>query len=519
MDILLTVAVALCYALACFFSLRSLLHILQLGSYQLPSYFRSLRRNKQRLVSDALFVVFAALIIWLFRGNVRQILMIFVFLLSAVIRLPKKAKKPLVYTSRLVRIFIVAGLIQCVAFVPFVIRTEETISLIILSAAFVLSPLFVVVSRLVMAPVDYAVRRFYIQDAKRKLKSMPDLVIIGVTGSFGKTSVKHYLFEMLSARFETLMTPGSYNTPMGVVRTIREQLRPTHEVFICEMGARHVGDIKELCDIVEPTIGIVTAVGEQHLETFKTFDNIKKTKLELADTVTNKGGVLFINGDSLWGDSLKNYPNAIKYGLSEGNDYRAVNISAGEAGMHFQVACPDNDTYDYTTNVLGAHSAVNILGAMALGVSMGLSRDELTIPIKRLKSVPHRLELLRLPDGVIIDDSFNSNPSGSRAALDTLSCFDGFRILITPGMVELGEREEILNHEFGMYAATSCDHVYLVGKIRTRPIYEGLIEGGFPDSSITVVDTFNEAMNKARLIRTNDARRVILIENDLPDNY
>ena len=129
----------------------------------------------------------------------------------------------------------------------------------------------------------------YINDAKQMLAQMPDLKIIGITGSYGKTSTKHYLNRILSEQFDVLMTPGSFNTPMGVVRTVREMMKPYYYVFIVEMGAKQLGDIKEICDIVHPEIGIVTAVGEQHLESFKSIENVQRTKFELVEALPENG--------------------------------------------------------------------------------------------------------------------------------------------------------------------------------------------------------------------------------------
>lgn len=173
------------------------------------------------------------------------------------------------------------------------------------------------------------------------LKACPDLKVIGITGSYGKTSVKYYLSTVLKAKYNVLMTPESYNTPMGVVKTIREQLRPTHEIFVCEMGARHVGDIKEICDIVFPEYGIITSIGEQHLETFKSIENIIKTKFELYDAVADKDK-MFLNGDNEnitktligKGDKISH-----TYGLNEQNETYAYDIKVTNKGTVFSVCC------------------------------------------------------------------------------------------------------------------------------------------------------------------------------------
>lgn len=128
-----------------------------------------------------------------------------------------------------------------------------------------------IVANVINHPMEAGINQHYINDAVRKLKSVPELTVIGVTGSYGKTSVKFYLQTLLQEKYNVLVTPESFNTPMGVVRTIRGSLKPTTEIFVCEMGARHVGDIKEICDMVHPDHGVITSIGPQHLETFLTW--------------------------------------------------------------------------------------------------------------------------------------------------------------------------------------------------------------------------------------------------------
>ncbi len=130
-------------------------------------------------------------------------------------------------------------------------------------------------------------------DARRIVQSMRNLLVIGITGSYGKTSVKHFLHTVLAQQFNVLMTPESFNTPMGVTRTVRSSLSPTHDIFIAEMGAKQTGDIKELCDLAQPKMGIITSIGPQHLETFKTLENVQATKFELVESLPADGTAFF----------------------------------------------------------------------------------------------------------------------------------------------------------------------------------------------------------------------------------
>ena len=298
-------------------------------------------------------------------------------------------------------------------------------------------------------PVEKGVNNHYINDAKRILKENPDLTIIGVTGSYGKTSVKFYLETLLRQRYRVLVTPESYNTPMGIVITIRKFLKPTHEIFVCEMGARYVGEIKEDCDLVHPHHGLITSIGPQHLDTFESMENIQKTKFELADAVPD-GGILFLNGDNEYiAEELERrkgsrplYDDPVMYHSQKtGSGYYASDVVVTNHGTDFTVNAPDGETARFSMKLVGMHNVINVMGAIAVAHEFDIPLAELRIPVRRIQSVPHRMEMKNHGDVTIIDDAFNSNPIGSKAAVETLAIMDGMRILITPGMVELGEDE------------------------------------------------------------------------------
>ena len=375
-------------------------------------------------------------------------------------------------------------------------------------------------------PIEKGVNNHYINDAKRILRENPDLTIIGVTGSYGKTSVKFYLETLLKQKYKVLVTPESYNTPMGIVITIRKFLKPTHQIFICEMGARYVGEIKEDCDLVHPHHGLITSIGPQHLDTFGSLENIQKTKFELADAVPD-GGMLFLNGDNEYiAEELESrkgsrplYNSPVLYHSEKtGSGYYASDIKVTNHGTEFTVNAPDGESERFSMKLVGGHNVINVMGAIAVAHEFGISLSELRIPVRKIQSVPHRMEMKNHGDVTIIDDAFNSNPIGSKAAVETLAIMDGMRILITPGMVELGEAEAEYNRKFGTYAADCCDRIFLVGRKHTEPIREGILSKGFDEKNIEVFDKVEDAINRAYAIKT-DQHKYILLENDLPDNY
>ena len=361
---------------------------------------------------------------------------------------------------------------------------------------FFLIPLIIIISAIINKPIEKSISNGFINDAKKILQSMESMKIIGVTGSYGKTSVKYYLNTLLKAQYNVLMTPGSFNTPMGVVRTIREYLKPTHEIFVCEMGARHVGDIKEICDIVHPHDGIITSIGPQHLETFYTLNNIKKTKFELADAC-EKHGRLFVNLDDENIVSCLDGKKYIGYGLNNKSGYYAKDIKISEKGTEFTLVTPSGEECIFSTRLIGSHNVLNIVGAIAVANTYGIPLEKLRPQVRKLECVPHRLEMKDHGNVVIIDDAYNANPSGTKAALDVFSVFDGYKILITPGMVELGEKQDEYNYEFGINAANVCDFVILVGHKQTESIYKGLINANFDKEKIYITDKVEDGINFA----------------------
>ena len=316
-----------------------LTHMFQQNSYKPREYGEWLRvhTNVGRLLGKSLYAVLSLPLV--FVGN--RGCMIAACLMNGMtilVNKPRKAKKPLVYTPRVKRLLattgIVWGLILLIVAFPGIYGYLWVTMLLL----FLLQPVLLLLVNLINHPVERAINRHYIQDAARILREMPGLRIIGVTGSYGKTSVKYFLNTLLSAQYNVLCTPGNYNTTLGVVRTIRENMKPFHEIFICEMGAREVGDIKEICDLVHPDYGIITSIGPQHLQSFHTLDNIISTKFELADAVPDTGKV-FLNYDNEYIREHKIEKPVVSYGVGDDAvDFRAydIRVSHGEASLSGQ---------------------------------------------------------------------------------------------------------------------------------------------------------------------------------------
>lgn len=506
---------------AFFLVMRFNLHMFQLNGYKNGEQITWLKKNlrQQWLLIWGILIGCIRLIITNIFMDILLYLTLFLIVLvyNAMKRLYNKKK--LVYTPRVKRMVITNVTVNTVflllSILLYGVKYINGILMILVSVQLLMD----IVVNMVNHPIEAGINRYYINDARKKLKAVPGLKIIGVTGSYGKTSVKFYLQTLLQEKFNVLVTPESYNTPMGVVRTIRGSLKPTHEIFICEMGARHVGDIKEICDIVHPDHGIITSIGPQHLETFFNLENIKNTKFELADALP-KDGMLFLNGDNGYiQEKAVQYGNKVfYYSENDGEGYCAKDIRLSQMGTEVTVTAPTGEKEHFQMRLIGAHNVINVVGAIAVANKMGIALKDLRIPVRRIQPVEHRMEMHEHGLVTLIDDAYNSNPVGSKAALETLAMFEGIRILVTPGMVELGEKESEYNYKFGTYAADCCDYILLVGRKHTEPIREGVLSKGFPKEKCLVYDKVEEAVSYAYAIK-GQGHKYILLENDLPDNY
>jgi UDP-N-acetylmuramoyl-tripeptide--D-alanyl-D-alanine ligase len=520
-------------ALVVFYTATRLLYQLQMmqqNSYRVKRYWRWLRSNAGTESLDVTTDMLMAVILTAFWNSRWAIYAAgavgLISLYKGVRRLRTKYKKPLVFTARAVRIYLVGLLIVLTVALAAVLWAGGVKGAMVATITMaVTSPLVVCLAVVLLRPVELAVTRWYIADARRILRSMPHLKIIGITGSYGKTSTKHYLHRILSERFSTVMTPGSYNTTLGVVRTIREQLKPYTEVFIVEMGAKQAGDIAEICDLVHPSIGIITAIGVQHLESFKTVENIQHTKFELIKALEDKpNSIAILNNNSKYvaDRHVSEAGKVFRYtsGGDKAGDYRVTDINYGYPETTFRIENPEGgESQPFTTKLIGKYNLLNLLAAYIAGRELGMTENELHYVIPTIEQVEHRLSINRTPGGVtIIDDAFNSNPVGAAMALDVLANFtDGKRIVVTPGMIEGGKKQDQLNYIGGWRMASRCDYAVIVGKYNRDAILLGLAKGEFDTKNIYMAKDLDDASRHlATLLRAGD---VILYENDLPDTF
>ncbi len=383
-----------------------------------------------------------------------------------------------------------------------------------------LLPIYMMLVITLNNPIEGSIRNKFKRMATKKLKSQKDLFVIGITGSYGKTSIKNIVGDVISEFEPELRTPASFNTPNGISITVNNYLKVLHKVFIAEMGAYEVGEIKELAEMTNPDIAIVSSIGPQHLETFKTIENVQKTKMELVE-YAKPNGVAILNYDNKYireYDIKRDDLTIYTYGMdSIAYDMYGKDIEYGFGKMSFTVVDNINDTeYVVTTNLLGRHNLYNIMAAMLVCIVRGYDMDKVIKSIAKVRPIEHRLEFKKIDNNtLIIDDAFNANVEGVKEAVNILSKYEDYtRILITPGVIDLGAKGFELNQEVAQTFEGKFDMMYMVGSYN-QAAYESVILDS-KTIKYQKVDNFLEAYGLANSV---EGKKVILICNDLPDKF
>jgi UDP-N-acetylmuramoyl-tripeptide--D-alanyl-D-alanine ligase len=343
----------------------------------------------------------------------------------------------------------------------------------------------------------------FAKKAKAKI-AKSDIKVVGITGSYGKTSAKNILATMLSKKYKVLSTPSSHNTPMGLARAINENDLSGYDIFIAEMGARNVGDIAELCNICQPDYSMITGICPQHLESFGSEENIIKTKAEIIPATKE---CCVIAKDC--------------FDLFAGFDGNKINfdvvsdVVADSQGVKFTLAI-DGNKAQVKSKLLGEHSAYNIGLCAMLAYKMGVCFDDICGAIEQIDYIEHRLQLIKSNGVNIIDDGYNANIKGAEDAIEVLKKFDGKKVVVTPGIVELGILEKQENTALGA-KLVGLDYVILVGDTLVGCVKQGYLDNGGDAEKLAVVPTLAQAQNKLKdVIKSGDT---VLFLNDLPDIY
>lgn len=526
----------LAIVIACFFKTKVSLHMLQQNLYNENNrYLKWVAKNSNTFLSLEILAIIISVLLIVSPIDISSIELVWLILLVAIYLYRayqvsdsiknSQQKKPLVVTKRVRRLIITTSILYLIPIAILFFNFENSICvykmLLIIVSMVYLNFFVVFLANIINFPYERGVYHYYKHKAQSTLKSMPNLKIIGITGSYGKTSSKNILSDILNIKYNALPTPRNLNTFNGLIMTVNNHMDKFTDIFIAEMGAYVRGEIGRLCKLVHPKYGILTTIGTAHLESFGSEENIQHGKFELIESLPSDGvGVL--NGDDpkQVNYNLKNDVKILWIGIDNPDvDFRAVDIKCDNKGTTFKVLFKgDKKKYEFKTRLLGRHNVYNILAGIALGYEFGITINELQKAVSGVKAVEHRLELKKLNGFYMIDDAYNSNPVGAKSAVDVLGMMPGIKVVVTPGMIELADKEDEYNKIFGTQIAEVADYAVLIGEKHTKPIYEGLIESGFDKDKIIVYNDVREAYN---FISTLIGKKEVyaLFENDLPDTY
>ena len=503
--------------------LLTYLHLFQQEEYDNRRFLAWLTANRavDRRLSLALVVIFAAQLVLrdvsgLVFGAVAGIAC---FVVTTFERDPRKsAKKRLAMTARATRIVMIAFALLVPVAVAAAMSTRWVAVWIV---PVQLVPLALVAANLVLAPFEAWTQRRYWREAHDKLRRI-DPLVIAVTGSYGKTSVKHILGHVLETAGPTLITPGSVNTAMGIARIIRERLQPHHRYFVVEMGAYGPGSIRRLCELTPPRLGIVTAIGMAHYERFKSLDAVARAKFELAEATHANGGRVIAAADALGFAFPRQFAEAhpeavLTVGAEPGAGVAITGLTQEADGVAVTVTWQGR-SHALKAPLFGLHQGGNVALAFVAACELGLAPEDVAASLRSTPQIAHRLEVKREANGaILVDDAYNSNPVGFASALallDVLRRPGGRRILVTPGMVELGAAHEDEHARIGRLAARHVDVLLAVAPHRVAPLARAFAAAA-PEREVVSCPGFAEA--KRWLERNLAPADVVLLENDLPD--
>lgn len=525
---------------------KTFLMFFQQEEYETKRFLNWVWENKAFDIRTSLGIAFALLVRFWAPESINHLATIVILLIALSFAygarisqtILREAKKPLVMTMRARRIFLNYGWIM-LFFIAIPIYWMETslpvvlISFVIITQA---PPLVIVIANVILSPLEKAVKANFRREAETKINFLKP-TIVALSGSYGKTSTKHILAHILGAATPTLFTPGSVNTEMGVTRIIRENLEAKHKYFVVETGAYQKGSIANLCTLTPPDVGVITSIGMAHYERFKSVKTVLEAKFELAEAVQKKGGPVVINCDGIPEDLLKarldadaakgikGYILAGREGSSFALDLimtRAVETPDGlELDLNFK-----GENFTLKAPIFGLMQTENIMVAAGAALALDYPPSTIRAALKSLPQTKHRLEVLKHDYApTVIDDAYNSNPVGFAAALNTLDILgqekQGRRILITPGMVELGEAHDDRHREIGSLAGAKTDITVLVTPERIPTFIEGFNktapEGNPNGTELMTFATQEDAQDWFKANSTPSD--VVLWENNLPDLF
>lgn len=400
-----------------------------------------------------------------------------------------------------------------------VLENKVAVAIICLVGFWLLQALvfvFLSLAVILLWPLDFLIKRLLVFRARNKISSFPELKIIGIAGSYGKTTMKEILSAVLSAKYKVAATPESVNTPVGIARWILKEIDSTVEVVVIEMGEHYRGDVEEICAIAKPGIAVATGINEAHLERMKNLENVTDTIFEIV-SASKAGALVLINADDQ--RVMQNYKKYVW------PDHKVVSFKSDDLSNRnfnaetLQWAAEVENLGQIKINLLGEYALGDVSAAIRIAKSLGMGNEEIKKGVEKIQPVEHRLQPIKSAgDVLVIDDAYNGNSAGVREAIKVLSRFkDRRKIFITPGLVETGKKADEVHRKIGQELANVADLVILTKNSVTPFIEAGLKSAGYSPEKITWFDTAQIAHeNLKNILKPKD---VILFQNDWGDQY
>lgn len=496
-----------------FFRFRTLMLFFQQDEYDNGRFLKNVYQNKN-LIDKRLTASLVVLLLLSMFYPWMPLLMILAFIYCVIReeKMQRTAKKKLVMTVRVKRIITTALLWTAILMYALSFLNQPILAAIVVVQ---LLPVLLTLGNLTLVPMEKKIQKRIIAEAKENLRKCAP-VVIGIAGSYGKTSTKHILAHILSAANKSVLyTPGSVNTQMGICRILREKLTPEHKYFIAEMGAYQKGSIDGLCQLVNPKYGIITSIGQAHYERFGSQKNVAEAKFEIAAYVQKNDGFLVVNADQIKAEFIPDKKCIIQVGKNK--DYSVSDLKQTTTGISFTFHHQGKKT-QITAPIFGLHHVNNIATSIAFALELKIPMTTVQAALKSLPQVNHRLEVKHENGVTFIDDAYNSNMEGFKSALHLLATLKTTRgILITPGMIELGALNDEQHREVGKLAAKTADIVLPVIPERLQAFIQAFRENAPATSQLIEMDTFAQA--RQWMVQNLLPGDVVLLENDLTDLY
>lgn len=378
-----------------------------------------------------------------------------------------------------------------------------------------LTPLVTSLIILVLQPITVLFRGRILRKAMKKREGLEKLLTIGITGSYGKSSVKEFLKTILSKDFKVVSTEKNHNSEVGIAECILKNVREEDEIFICEMGAYNRGAIKLVCNIAKPKIGILTGINNQHLATFGSQKNIIKAKFELIDSLPEEG-LAVLNWDSEFvRDNFNSQINSIKYSVYNKEDIWAEDVKEEKEKLSFKAVSKTGEPQFFEVNLMGAHNIPNLLAAIAVAKKLGMGYAAIAERIKEIKPEQSGMRIIKSKDGFnVIDATYSSNLNGLSSHLEYLKNWEGRKILVMPCLIELGRDAKEAHYKMGRKIGEVCDMAIITSRDYFNQIKKGALETGIKEENIVFMENYQEIYNKIiYCIRDTD---VVFLESRVP---